>query len=104
HHDVEQDQVGGRRMDALERLQAVACTLDIISPRLESGAQELDVVFVIVDYQNAAGRLRVFMRRHHGRGTSALPRPPHAARRVWRGIRRIRPPWPSRDRTPTRAR
>ena len=102
HHHVEENQVGRRRMNTLQRLFAVARAVDFIPPRLEPSAKQLDVVLVVVDYQNAGGRLSRFRRRHHDRGTSALLRPPRAARTVWRDSRHIRLPLLSRD--PMRAR
>jgi len=105
HHDVEQDQVRRGRIDLVQRLRAVAGRFRPVPPRFEPRPQQLDIVLVIVDDQDAGGRLRVTRGFHHSSRESVAPRPQRlAARMASRDIHRSPPPSLSRDPTPARAR
>jgi hypothetical protein len=105
HHDVEQHEVGRRFFDLFQRFRSVAGAVGGVAPRLETGAQQLDVVLMIVDDQDPRGfRLRRFTRRFHRffRGSVELPPRLRAARTASQGSRRTPLPSPSRDPRPTR--
>ena len=102
HHYVEEDQIGGRRLDLLQCLPPVHCRLGRVPPRLETCAQQLYVVFVIVDDQNARRRLQLISH-CPSRGSAAPRRPRRVARTASRDIRHIPLPSPSPGPRPRRA-
>ena len=55
HHHVEQDQIGRGACYGMKRLLAIHRAIDGVPSRLQARPQQLDVVFVIVDDQNACG-------------------------------------------------
>ena len=101
HHHVEEDEIGADVLHLLQRRLSVVGSIHFVAARLESGAEELDVVLVIVYDQDPVllVTLHCFCR-----GISAPPRLRLSAHRASRGIRRSRPPSPSRDRRRGRAR
>ena len=57
HHHVEEDRGRAATVDRVERVLTVVRALYFVSARLESGAQNLYVVFVIVDNENSLFRI-----------------------------------------------
>ena len=102
HHDVEENQIRRLGLDLLQRLPPIHCRLGRVAPRLESRAQQLDVVLVIVDDQNAR-RWFVLISHCPSRGSAAPRRPRRVARTASRDIRHIPLPSPSPGPRPRRA-
>ena len=54
HHHVEQDEVGGDVLDALEGLQAIHGDADLVVFGAQHGAEDLDVLLGVVDGEDMA--------------------------------------------------